>query len=276
MPKNSKIDLAALTIELEAISERLQATTLTAPARKKLQNQARRMIEDLGSILQQVDPIRAPSAVFDPSNPNVMGAVTALALVAQPRTPMPELDQHYGSGIYAIYYTGDFDLYRDVSGTETPIYVGQAAPAVAGARNPFEQGPRLSRRLSDHKRSIKSAHKTLALADFEARTLVVQSKWESPAESYLINLFKPIWNKEVGLVFGIGKHGDKATTRSNKRSPWDVIHDSRAWATTDASRSRSEIESAVAEHFHKNPPLRTVDDVFEHFLGTLRQSSTNI
>jgi hypothetical protein len=271
--KTNAIDLSDVARALEGVNEKLAETEISKHARKNLKIQAEALLEQLGSLLQKMDNVRRPDVVFDPSNPHVMGAVTALALVSQPRVPLSELADHYGSGIYAIYYNGPFDLYAPVSCSETPIYVGQAAPEIAGARTPYEQGTRLSRRLKDHKRSIRGAHNTLATEDFEVRSLVVQSKWEGPAESYLINLFRPIWNKEVKLVFGIGKHGDAPDTRTNSRSPWDVIHDSRAWAKTDTSRSREDIYDAVRKHFDTNPPMGTAEDVFQHFMDSLRQFS---
>jgi hypothetical protein len=182
------------------------------------------VIQELGSFLNTLDPIRQPSAVFDPSNPKVVGRFVSLALVAQQRHPLAEIPRFYGSGIYAIYYNGPFPLYAPISGSETPIYVGQAAPAINNARTPLEQGPRLCGRLSDHRKNIGTATTTLDLADFEFRSLVVQSGWETAAEDYMIHLFRPIWNSETSILYGLGKHGDDATTRANKRSPWDTLH----------------------------------------------------
>ncbi len=78
------------------------------------------------------------------------------------------------------------------------------------AKTAFEQGERLSNRLSDHRRNIIKAATTLRLEDIEYRALVVQSGWQDAAERYLIDLFKPIWNKEVGILYGFGKHGGRS------------------------------------------------------------------
>lgn len=86
----------------------------------------------------------------------------------------------------------------------------------------MEQGAKLCGRLSDHRKNIDKATSTLNLTDFEFRSLVVQSGWETAAEDYLIHLFSPIWNSETNILYGLGKHGDSATTRANKRSPWDT------------------------------------------------------
>lgn len=130
--------------------------------------------------------------MFDPSNPRIIGCFTSLALIAQDRQPLSSIGRFYGSGVYAIYYKGAFSPYGRISGSETPIYVGQAAPSNRGARTAKEQGERLAARLNEHRKNIEKADTTLNVADFVARFLVVQSGWESAAEQYLIQLFRPI------------------------------------------------------------------------------------
>ena len=56
---------------------------------------------------------------------------------------------------------------------------------------------------------------------------------QNGAENYLIDLFKPIWNSEIGICYGFGKHGDDPGTRKNLRSPWDSLHPGRDWAYRD-------------------------------------------
>ncbi|MBM4094762.1 MAG: Eco29kI family restriction endonuclease [Planctomycetes bacterium] len=62
-----------------------------------------------------------------------MGTLIANTLLAQPRRPLKDVPRFYGSGVYALYYRGDFDAYRPIANTETPIYVGKADPAEHGA-----------------------------------------------------------------------------------------------------------------------------------------------
>jgi hypothetical protein len=73
----------------------------------------------------------------------------------------------------------------------------------------------------------------------------------------MIQFYKPIWNKEIKVCFGIGKHGDSATTRANKRSPWDTMHPGRKWAdrTKDDQKSRAEIEEDILMHLEVHPPI---------------------
>lgn len=239
------------------LSELLRpADAMTGTARRRLDGEVRRLIVELEEALRRLDPIAMPTSVFDPSSPRVVGRFTALAMLAQARAPLGLVPRFYGSGVYVIYYRGEFPPYAPISGSETPIYVGQAAPAQQGARTARDQGERLAARLNEHRKNIAKAGTTLSLADFEARFLVVQSGWETAAEDYLIHLFRPIWNNETRILYGLGKHGDSALTRANKRSPWDTLHPGRAWAANsveDAS-SAERIESELREHFERHAP----------------------
>lgn len=244
---------------------------ITPSQRRMLQAEVRDVIGELGQLLQSMDPISLPTAVFDPSNPKVVGRFVALAMVAQERKPLAQLTQAYGSGVYAIYYSGPYDAYSPIRGTETPIYVGKSGPQVSGARTPLEQGPKLTGRIKEHKGNIEKAISTLDIADFHYRALVVQSGLEVAAEAYLIHLFQPIWNNEMGILFGLGKHGDASTTRANKRSPWDTLHPGRAWATTEIGKTPEAIKAEVAAHFLKNPPYGSLQAVLDSFIEELRQ-----
>jgi Eco29kI restriction endonuclease len=269
---------AAIIAELRQTLDRLLTETdkpsLSVNARKALEVEIRKVINELGQFLNELDPIRQPSSVFDPSNPKIVGRFIALAMVAQPRYGLSDIDKFYGSGVYAIYYNGPFPLYARLSGSETPIYVGQAAPAINNARTPMEQGDKLCGRLVEHGKSIGKATGTLNIDDFEFRSLVVQSGWETAAEDYLIHLFRPIWNKETKILFGIGKHGDSAETRSNRRSPWDTIHQARTWAAdailSDA-KSPDRIKAELDTHFVNYPVFKDLDSVLLSFIEELRQ-----
>jgi hypothetical protein len=200
----------------------------------------------LTSLTRQLDPIRQPPFVFDPSDPSVIGELIGRTMLEQPRHPMTEIARFYGSGVYAIYYKGDFPAYKAIRGTERPIYIGKADPANPDADTAEEQEERLSRRLNDHVKSIRAVEEysrennirgQLKLADFDCRYLVVKSAWQKTAEEYLINLFKPVWNNEMKICYGFGKHGDSSDTRSNTRSPWDTLHPGRRWALREGNTS---------------------------------------
>ena len=251
--------------ELKKLVEKLPAelATLSAPKRKRLRLEIEAAIESLREILQQIDPIKQPPFVFDPTAPQVIGELIAHTLLVQPIQLMSDVEQFYGSGVYAIYYGGDFPAYQPIKNTDNPIYVGKADPEELHAKSVEEQGRGLAGRLKTHRSTISQAS-NLNLAHFSCRFLVVKSAWQETAENYLINRFKPIWNKEMNICQGFGKHGDKASTRSNKRSAWDTLHPGRAWATEDGNiankRSADEIIQRISEHFEKYPPVKRISE----------------
>lgn len=263
----------ALRTSLEQLSANANDVSLSTAKRKRLETQIKKAIDELTALLAKLDPVAQPTSMFDPSNPKVVGRFVALAMVAQDRHPLSVIPKFYGSGVYAIYYTGSYPAYQPISGTETPIYVGKASPSVSNARTPVEQGAKLCGRLSDHRKNIGKAASTIDLADFEFRSLVVQSGWETAAEDYLIHLFRPIWNSETNILYGLGKHGDSATTRANKRSPWDTLHPGRAWAAASVSDGKSvgQINDELAKHFVAHPSFPDLESVFGSFIEELRQ-----
>lgn len=270
--------LEQLAIQLKEISETL-AKEETSPLSATHANRVRQTLDQVYSSLRKVmddlDPIKHPGHMFDPSNPNVVGRIVGIAMIAQARKPLMKLDRFYGSGVYALYYNGDFPAYSAISKKEHPIYVGKADPINKASKNAIEQGDKLCGRLNEHSKNIARAKTTLRLQDFEYRALVVQTGWQSSAEQYLINLFKPIWNRR--FCYGFGKHGDAPSTRANLRSPWDTIHPGRDWAHRDKkmmdARTVQQITNDIAEHLVKNPPLESIDRILRLFLDEMRAVS---
>jgi hypothetical protein len=268
--ENSLEDLAASLEKLvEGLPDGAVAPGNLRGVRKRLESLA----AALTSASERLDPTKRPATVFDPANPAIVGRLIALAVIAQDRVPLARIKPFYGSGVYAIYYHGEFASYQPLSGTEHPIYVGKADPAKNGARTPVEQGTKLWGRLNDHKKNIGKAD-NLNVSDFQCRFLVVASGWQKAAEDYLIQLFRPIWNSEVSLLFGIGKHGDAPATRANKRSPWDTLHPGRSWAADRKlvdQKSISKIEAELSSHFLSVKPYHHVQDIFERFMSEMHQ-----
>lgn len=181
-----------------------------------------------------------------------------------------------GAGVYAIYYKGDFAPYAPLSGTDHPIYVGKADPDNQAAKDAVSQGTKLSGRLKEHAKSIRKATSTLSIEDFECRFLIVQTGFQKSAEDYLINFFKPIWNSETKICFGLGKHGDSSETRGNKRSPWDTMHPGREWAdaSTENQKAPELILQQIAAHLDAHPPYADIHAIFDQFLTDMRQLNT--
>ncbi|WP_124982512.1 Eco29kI family restriction endonuclease [Ralstonia solanacearum] len=259
--------------------------SLSRPAANKAMAELLALMGEIENTRAGLDPIKEPGASFDPTNPDTAGRLVALALVAQDKVPMARIARTYGSGVYAIYYTGAHPAYASVSGTETPIYVGKADPKQADARTAREQGPQLYGRLADHRRMIRTVGEyavaqglpnALRVEDFQCRRLVCATNAQLVAERHLIGTFKPIWNNEVGICWGISKHGDAAKTRKNKRSPWDVMHPGRSWAMDEELEDKMSpdlIVSRVAEHFVSNPPHRSRVRIVRDFLAAFTQNA---
>lgn len=231
----------------------------SASKRRRLRVELETAILKLNSIARSMDLIRQPKHVFDPTSPQVIGKIVADALLLQDREKLSDAvkQSFYGAGVYAIYYRGPFDSYQPISKKDHPIYVGKADPDELHALTPEAQGARLFGRLKDHHRSLSYAQ-NLDIADFDCRYLVVRSAWVETAEDLLIDRFKPVWNNETKVCYGFGKHGDRAETRANERSPWDTLHPGRPWATSEANtpnkRGIEKIKADIAAHFEQNPP----------------------
>lgn len=261
--------------QLRELVERLSNDTLPGESReRRLKRQAiDAAIARLSEVSAGLDPIRRPANVFDPTDPKTAGRIVALTLVAQDRHPLASIPEFYGSGVYAIYYRGDFPPYEGLSRTEHPIYVGKADPDDASAKDAVAQGAKLSARLAEHAKNIGKASDTLRLEDFDCRFLIVQSGFQSSAERLLIDFFKPIWNSETKLCFGLGKHGDSSTTRANKRSPWDTMHPGRAWAAdnTEDQKPKTTIVAEINRHLEQHPPYADLAQIFNHLVADMRQ-----
>ena len=269
-------DLLSVASALRAVLDRLSdhPEELAGSRGRKAREELEGLAADLRSRLARLDPTRHPKSFFDPADPRLFGIFAAIALVGVERLPLScvEADRFYGSGVYALYYQGGFPLYRPIARTEHPLYVGKADPESAGARTPREQGERLCTRLNEHRKNIESAG-NLELADFACRYLVVATGWQTAAESSLIGLFRPIWNKETGILLGFGKHGDSAETRRNRRSPWDVLHAGRKWAADGAledAKSADAITRELGEHFRKHAPVPDMPHIVRELTAQVR------
>ena len=269
-----------LLVELRALTQRLTESEVGENVRtiKKARSTLDDITDKLTGISTALDPIRRPTSIFDPTDPSTAGRIVALTLVAQDRHPLSAVPSFYGAGVYAIYYKGEYEPYKFLSGSEHPIYVGKADPDISAAKDVVSQGPKVSLRLQEHAKNIRKAASTLNINDFECRFLIVQTGFQKSAEDYLIKLFKPIWNSETKICFGLGKHGDSSTTRANKRSPWDTLHPGREWAASieEDQRPHDLILDQIANHFVKNPPYINAVDIYDSFMADMRQLNPDV
>ena len=261
-------DFKILAEKITQLRKELATGTLLGAKRRQVEALIEASILELRDILREIDPIKLPELVYNPTDPDTFAEAIGNKLIVQDERPLNSLEsvRFYGSGLYALYYKGDFDAYTPIRGTATPIYVGKADPP-KGAKTPREQGDKIWSRVKEHAGSIKEVEEycgkmkirgNLKLSDFAFRYLVTASGWQIAAEAHLISLFRPIWNKETSLVQGIGKHGDAADTRANERSRWDTLHPGRDWATHEGNKpnrlSIPEIKGLVLQHFKIFPP----------------------
>lgn len=267
------VDIGKLTGQIVELRRSLETVGLgfggadvTGKDGERFINAAGGLLSELQRVRVQIAPTRFGSIGITLGRSDGIAKFFAFSFVNQDKRDLDTLaaNPFHGSGVYAIYYHGSRErAYLPLSGTETPIYVGKADPKDPQAETVEEQGATLHRRLKEH---VKSIDKTgLRLTDFRYRYAIIQSGMQAAVEDFMIRLFRPIWNKEVGICFGIGKHGDSATTRANKRSPWDTIHPGRAWAagTTADQMKRVEIKSKIAAHFAQHPVIPDKDALFK-------------
>jgi len=153
---------------------------------------------------------------YDPLDYGNLARSVVNALLEGPQHSLPPQESFEGSGVYAIYYHGDFAGYARLveSATPTPIYVGKAVPT--GARKGGRKatvGRELHQRLAQHGKSIEQTE-NLQPADFTCR-------------------------------YGFGNHDPGAGRRAMKRPLWDIVHPGRPWA------ARLNAEMSYQEVFDK-------------------------
>ncbi len=192
---------------------------------------------------------------FNPLDKKNLGISVADAVIDEPLESLATLEPFEGAGIYALYYSGDFELYADMvsfcgrEGIEWPIYVGKAIPP--GSRTGqfgLDPDPKqaLYKRLCEHRSSINAAS-NLAVEDFGVRALLVDDIWIPLGEALLISRFCPPWNT---CVQGFGIHHPGGGRAGQAPSEWDVLHPGRSWvkSLTGVAAPTPEILSRLQEH----------------------------
>lgn len=193
--------------------------------------------------------------VFNPLDKEHLGESLLTAILSEDRQPLSELTKFKGAGVYAIYYKGNFPLYKplvDSFNNEKypwPIYVGRTEPNGSRTGNFDEESLssyKLYSRLKNHYTSINDAD-NLNVADFLYSYLIVDDIWIPLGESVLIRRTRPLWNR---IVSGFGNHKPGKNRETQKRSLWDTLHPGRDWAKSlIEDKSLSEIETLVRDYF---------------------------
>ena len=165
-----------------------------------------------------------------------------------------------GAGVYAIYYSGDFEVYEPVADANRdgvfskPIYVGKAIPKggrKGGLTKDSSVGRALAARLGQHATSIDEAE-NLDLGDFHVRHLIVEDIWIPLGENMLIETFKPIWNRAID---GFGNKDPGRRRADQYKSPWDILHPGRKFAEklADSGLTATFLLQRVADYLAGQP-----------------------
>ena len=167
---------------------------------------------------------------------------------------LPPANSFTGAGIYALYYRGDFPLYRSVAQSlqkftvkaqtqPTPIYIGKSDPPgsrkglieddggeggdgekkVSEVLTTKPRHRKLFDRLRQHAASISDTT-NLKLEDFECRYMLVDEIWVPLGEARLVASFRPVWNV---LIEGFGSKVEGGGRSTTARSVWDILHPGR-------------------------------------------------
>lgn|SRR5690554_851303 len=154
------------------------------------------------------------------------------------REPVPLGEAGGGVGAYLLFYTGRNELYRGISPSLRPIYVGSADSVTT--------------RIRQHMDSILHVG-GLEVDDFAAVVISTKGKGlAAMAEQTFVRAFEPAWNATRFRGFGCK---DQGRTRAKNQIPssWDKLHPGRPWALT--SRRDTELEADIREYVRAQAPI---------------------
>lgn len=171
---------------------------------------------------------------------------------------LPPPEKFHGVGVYALYYTGDFEIYSKYAELNRlqyghPIYIGKAVPRgwrqSRISHTATSLNNELYSRLREHTRSINIGE-GLSANDFSCRFVIFEgdgSDMIGSIEAALIKIFRPLWNSALD---GFGNHTPGAGRFNQAKSDWDVIHKGRAWAEkcTGVPKGKDLILSNIKNH----------------------------
>lgn len=203
------------------------------------------------------------TGVYNPLDKINLGKSVADALLEQPVQALGDIQPFEGAGIYVIYYRGGFPAYAPIAAANAeearwPIYIGKAIPSggrKGASLTASARGKALYNRLTDHRdsvRDVEAGSGNLAVADFQARYLIVDDIWIPLGESLLIARFRPIWNIALD---GFGNHDPGRGRYNGLRPLWDHLHPGRTWAERCAVREETipDIGLRLADYLAAHP-----------------------
>ena len=160
---------------------------------------------------------------------------------------LPPPERFLGTGVYALYYTGNatpYSKYAELNrlAYDFPIYVGKAVPKGWRQSRRIDsvemQSAELCSRLKQHSRSIDVVN-SLKLEDFACRFMIFEgasSDMIGTFEASIIKWKKPLWNSYLD---GFGNHDPGKGRYEQAQSEWDVVHPGRSWTTKCKGKTRT-------------------------------------
>jgi Eco29kI restriction endonuclease len=174
---------------------------------------------------------------------------------------LPPPESFTGTGVYALYYTGQTGIYQSYGeinrlAYNTPIYIGKAVPKGwrqgRDSDDSLSQSKELHTRLGQHSNNI-AVVKSLKLADFQCRFVIFEdagSDMIGAIEASLIKLHKPLWNV---VLDGFGNHDPGKGRYQQAKSDWDVVHAGRVWADrcVGVANDKAAVLKSIKTHLSK-------------------------
>lgn len=174
---------------------------------------------------------------------------------------LPPPEKFFGTGVYALYYTGDSKLYRKYAelnrlSYDFPIYVGKAVPSGwRQSRTTHSEDKKTSElwsRIKQHGNSVDVV-KNLSSSGFSCRFMIFEdssSDMIGTIEAALIKWKTPLWNS---LLDGFGNHDPGKGRYEQAKSDWDVVHPGRLWANKCKGKTptQKEIVSRIESQLMK-------------------------
>ena len=178
-----------------------------------------------------------------------------------PVHPLPPPERFYGTGVYALYYTGQsapYSKYAELNrlAYDFPIYLGKAVPrGWRQARAEHVVGKKsteLCSRLKEHANNICKVS-SLDIEDFACRFMIFEgasSDMIGTLEVSVIKWKRPLWNS---FLDEFGNHDPGKGRYEQAKSDWDVLHPGRSWAKKCKGKTpaRKNILTGVEKFLHE-------------------------
>jgi hypothetical protein len=195
-------------------------------------------------------PARTP---FNPIEIPNIALNLVLEVLEQSVHSFPPSDAAVGAGVYLLYYSGDHIAYRPMKDINTgaspklPIYVGKADRKGKRKGFTFEagQGSEIQSRSRNHVASIEKVD-DLNPAEFACRFLSIEDAFIGLAESVLVSIFDPLWNR---ILDGFGNNPTGGPRSTQAISKWDLFHPGRRRGSGAGKINRNDLEKLVSDYF---------------------------